>query len=299
MKVGRLVINMIARGSRKSTLKRRAEFPPYGKYEEKIDIPYIDDGNYHHKFDVVYGKEPSKHCCIIDIHGGSYIFGEHQDQYIFGDFFLKQGYDFVAVDYVPNDGTRKTKDIFDDLHVCFNYIFSHWKELGLEGDDLVITGDSAGGHMALTMAELLLSKEYAAELGYSFPEIKLIACLANCPVYDFVNIGVDNLAKSGMKRMFGPTYVDKKSFELLCPRTHIDLLTCPTFVSTCRNDFIRQQSVLLNEDMKNRNQMFEFFDVNSKDKKVGHVHNVLSPFDEEGTRVNQAMVDFIEKVRKL
>ena len=299
MKIGRFVVNVLKWNSYRSTLKRRKMYPPYeGKYDEKIDIPYIDDGNYNHKFDVLLAKENRKNCLIIDIHGGSYIFGEHMDQYAFGDYFLREGYDFISADYIPNDGkTRSIKDLFDDLYHMIKYVFSHQKELGIADECVAITGDSAGGHMALTLAELFLDKEYAKEAGYEMPEVKLIACLPNCPVYDFVNISDGQLTKSGQKRLFGPRYNDKELTALYCPKTHIDSLKCPTFVSTCKRDFLRAHSLMVKEDLDKRGVPCQLVDLDTDDKTTGHVHNVLHPFRPYSDQVNRAMVEFLEKYR--
>ena len=298
MKIGKFIINILKWNSYRGAKKRRKVDKPYGRYVERIDIPYIDDGNYHHKFDVMLGIEPRKKCCLIDIHGGSYIFGEHIDQYIFGEFFLRQGYDFISADYIPNDGKRRsTKDIFDDLYQFLKYVFSHQKELGIEGDDFVITGDSAGGHMALTVSQMLMDDNYMKKLGYEPLGVRPIACLANCPVYDFVNMSGPYLKKSGQKRLLGPSYNNQSLLKLLSPREHIDSLTCPLFVSTCMHDFLRSESHLIKKDMEKRSGVFEFFDLEIDDKSVGHVHNVLYPFRPHSVTVNQAMVDFIERNR--
>ena len=297
MKFGRLTVNALRYYTVKDTAKRRKINPPYGKHEELIDIPFINDGEYHHKIDVIYGDKPKKKCCIIDIHGGAYIACGHIDQYHFGSYFAKKGYDWVSCDYIVNDGTRSIKDMFDDLYACFLYIFSHLKELKLEDDDFVITGDSAGGHMALTMAELMCDKEYAKKVGYEFPDVKIKACLVNCPVYDFVHIGDNSLTNSGKKRMFGETYKDKKLFELFSPRHNIKSLTCPLFVSTGKKDFLRAESLKVPDDMKGRDNLFQFIDL-YVDKAV-HVHNVVNPLEEEGVYINDQMVDFIEKARNL
>ena len=298
MKVGRLIVNFLKHNSYKSALKRRKMYPPYGKYDEEIDIPYIDDGNYNHKFDIMRAKENRKNCVIIDIHGGSYIFGEHIDQYVFGDYFLREGYDFISADYIPVDGkTRNYTDIFDDLYQFLKYVFSHQKELKIEGEDVVITGDSAGGHLTLSLCELLLDEKYAKELGYELPKIKLVACMPNCPVYDFVNLTDGYLTKSGQKRILGPAYKDKGLKNKYCPRVHIDSLTCPTFVSTCKRDFLRSHSLLLAEDLKKKGIMYQLIDLDTDDKTTGHVHNVLHPFRPYSDIVNRAMVEFIEKAR--
>ena len=299
MRIGKIVINYLKWRSYRSALDRRKMYPPYGKYEERVDVPYVDDGIYFHKFDIMWAKEKRKNCVIIDIHGGSYIFGEHIDQYVFGDYFLREGYDFISADYIPNDGkTRSIKDTFDDLYHFFLYVFTHQKELKIENEPVVITGDSAGGHMALTMCELLLDEKFAKEAGYDFPKVNVIACLANCPVYDFINISKGNLTRSGEKRLFGPQYKNEELKRMFDPRTHLESLTCPTFVSTCKRDFLRSHSLLLNEELNKTNVVHEIVDLDTDDKTTGHVHNVLHPFRPFSDQVNRAMVEFIEKVRR-
>ena len=194
-----------------------------------------------------------------------------------------------------NNGKMSIMDQVDDIVNNLKYVYSHLKELGLEGDNFVITGDSAGGHFALSMTEMLLDKEYAKEVGYEMPDIKPIAVLANCPVYNFSHMGEGVLTNLAMKRMFGPSYKNKKMFELLCPQTHLDSLTCPVFVSTCKKDFIRIYSELLTKDMEGRKNLFEIVDIDSDDKRVGHVHNVIDVNLPESEQVNDAMRAFIEK----
>ena len=194
---------------------------------------------------------------------------------------------------ITYNGKTSTKDILDQCAACLNYVFSHQKELNIEGDSFAITGDSAGGHLALSMAEAICDKEYAKELGYEFPDIKLVAVLANCPVYDFVHVGDGSLSSSGMKRLFGPTYKDKKTFELICPKTHFASLKCPVFVSTCSQDFLRWHSLNLKEDLEKNNHNHQFIDITSDEKGVGHVHNVLHPEHKLAIEVNNAMMEFI------
>ena len=299
MKIGRFIVNILKRNSYKSTLKRRKIYPPHGVFKEKINVPYIDDGNLQHTFDIYYAnKENKKNCLIFDIHGGAYIFGEHQDNYNFAYVFVEQGYDVVTVDYEPNDGTMDTKQLVDDIAQNIKHVLEHKKELEIDYDCVVITGDSAGGHFALLFAELLLDPKYAKELGYEFPKTNVIACLPNCPVYNFTHIGDGSLSSSGMKRMFGPNYKDTKAFELLDPKAHLKSLTCPVFVSTCKQDFLRAQSYELEKDIKEQGNLFELLDINTDEKGIGHVHNVLHPENPYGKQVNDAMMNFIEKARK-
>ncbi len=295
MKVNGLMVKILRKQILGQIKRRRKGYPPHGEFTEYLNIPYINDGNPQHTFDIFLAKENRKSICIIDIHGGSYIFGHHQDNYPFAYVFLKEGFDVVTLDYQPNDGKMDTKDLIDDVAKNINYLFAHLKEYNLENDQFVISGDSAGGHIALTITEALLDKEYAKELGYEFSNINIKACLVNGPVYDFVHIGEGAMTNSGMKRMFGPNYLDKEAFALICPKTHLSSLTCPLFVSTCKNDFLRLQSLVLNEDMKVKNNKFKFVDLDCDDKKVGHVHNVIATQLPESIEVNKAMMVFIEE----
>lgn len=297
MKVGRLIVNILKLTSIDGTKKRRKTYPPIDKYEGKLNVPYIDDKKHEHTFDIFYAKENRKNCLIFDIHGGGYIFGDHYDNYPFAFEFVKEGYDVVTVDYRLNDGKINIKEQCDDIAECIKYVLTHRKELDIEDEPIAITGDSAGGHFAMLFSEALLDKEFAKELGYEFPKEKVVACLMNCPVYDFAHIGDDNLSNSGMKRMFGPNYKDRKAMELVCPKVHVKSLTCPVFVSTCKHDFLRVQSLMLKEDMKGRDD-FEFVDIYVDEKHVGHVHNVLHIGHPLADKVNQAMVAFIDKYLK-
>ena len=300
MKIGRFIVNLLRHNSYTATLKRRKHYPSFDLFERKLNIPYINDNNPYHTFDIFYGNsEKKKNCCVIDIHGGAYIFGEHFDNYILGVPFLEQGYDFVTIDYVHNDGTKDTIDLANDIYKNIKYLLDNKKELNIENDVFVLTGDSAGGHFALLFSELIKDEGFAKELGYEFKDMNLIACLANCPVYDFAHISEGNLTRSGMKRMFGPNYNDQKAFELLCPRVHLSSLNLPVLTSTCKKDFLRSQSLLLREEFKDKPYPFKFVDIQSGRKGIGHVHNVLHPEYEESIEVNNAMIAFIESNLKL
>lgn len=295
MKLGKLILNIlkIKVSHENATKCRKLIFDK--KYNPKRDIPYIDDGNNYHKFDLYYTPvKDKKNCLVIDIHGGAYIFGHREENYTFGTVFLDAGFDFISIDYIPNDGKHSINDIVDQCVKCISYIATHLEEYGFNKDyKIVLTGDSAGGHLASTITELFLDKEYAGLLGYELPYLNIKALAINCPVFRFVDLGTDALSKSGLKRMLGPDYGDKEKAKLICPATHIDSLSVPLFVSTSKNDFIRTigaESVL--PYMKD-NKDFEYLYI--EDESAGHVHNILDITTEASKKVNQAMIDFFAK----
>ncbi len=298
MKLGKLVLNILKIKVQKENRAKVKKTIFLSKYNPQYDIPYIDDGVDAHKFDLYFSPNKKKNCLIIDIHGGAYIFGHRRENYTFGTVFLDAGYDFASIDYIVNDGKRNTSDLIDDCVKCVSYIATHLEELGFNKDiKIAITGDSAGGHLALTVSEIFLDKTYQKELGYDLPHINLIGVMVNCPVFNYLPLAFDSLNKKGMIRMFGPKALDKEERKKYCPNVHIASLSVPLFASTCKNDFLRKsESLTLKEVMNKRPNKFIFIDLDTDDKAIGHVHNILDITTKEAQEVNNGMIHFLDEL---
>ena len=293
MKVGKLLVNLMKIGIEKQVLKRK-KLQDLSGFDIEYNIPYLNDGDDYHVFDYVHAKGNKRNICIIDIHGGSYMFCRCHDNLYYASKYAEQGYDVVCLDYRPNDGkSRSTKDLIDDAVKGLIFVFNHKKDLGLENHRFVLTGDSAGGHISLLIAEAISDKQFANELGYDFNNVKIDCVLVNSPAYDFVNLGRESLTKSGLKRMFGPRYNDEQLNKLISPKEHIESLNMPIFVSTSKLDFIRTETMKLKQDLGRLNLLHEFIDIDSDDQLAIHVHNVIYPDTEESIKVNVAMMGFI------
>ena len=298
MKAGRTAVNLL-KTVLQITDAQRMKGQTIPSMECKLNIPYIDDGDDQHKFDVLYA--PNAKITVIDIHGGSYIMGHRRNNHFFGSKFVEAGFNFISLDYKPNDGNHGVEDLLNDCLTGIKYIFAHQKELGLKDNKFSLTGDSAGGHLVLMLTLLNDSEKLRSTLNMKFKPFPICGSLVNCPVYEFDHLGygVDQaeLTKQGAKRLFGPIYIINEQYRReLSPSTYIKELKTPLFVSTCKNDFLRQHSHRLNEDLTNMNYPnFVYIDIYSDDKKIGHVHNVLEPEYKEGKYINQSMIDFIKK----
>ena len=297
MKIGALPIIYIKKRLERIIRRARKGFKVDENLKVKFNIPYINDGNDYHKIDVYYATKKKKNRCIIDIHGGAYLFGNRLNNYHFAKFFLEKGFDVITVDYIPNINKRGTMDIVNDVATALEYVASHLKELDLENDDFVMCGDSAGGHLALLFTEMINDDKYRRTVTTRQFNLPVKALLLNCPVYDYLHLGEDSLLKTGQRYMFGPNYQDKIERALIDPRTHIESLSTPLFLSTCRNDFIRKESLTLHDDLEKNNYSHTFIDIDSSNKKVGHVHNIMDMTLEESKIINNAMIDFVNSTR--
>lgn len=260
------------------------------------DVDALSDGMFCHQIDV-YHPAPEKRInkTVLDIHGGAYIYSNRKNNKAFAGVFLEKGFNVVTMDY-PLNG-KKGIDCRTQITVLakqLRYVWDHAEELGLNREAFFLTGDSAGGHYCLLLAEMVCDPDLAASFGVDLSGIKLKAVAPSCPVYDFVRIVSDkrSLTKGGKRFMFGKTYSQEGFATSLCPKTHLSSLNIPLFLSSCTRDFLRQESLDLAEDLKATSLPHEFIFVESDDSAVNHIHNVVYPNHPESIRVNDAMVAF-------
>ena len=260
--------------------------------DKRIGIPYVEDGDPAQVLDVYYAdKALRKNAVLIDIHGGFYVAGRRENNRNFASVFLKEGYDVILLEYRLNDGIRDVSDELADCSAGLDYLTVHAEELGLNRERMFLTGDSAGGHLALYMAEGAENESMPIR-----PKAFVSrGALLNCPAYDFATFGeADSFSKSALEWFIGPRFQDKEWMKSMSPRTFIDSYHSPLFVSTCTNDFIRSQSLLIKADCDSLARPLEFVDIVSDDKRVTHVHNVVDPSLPESREVNSKMVAFMD-----
>ena len=296
MKIPGFALSLMAKNFEKRAAKNRPEIFANLQYDHKLDVNYAGDGNDKHCFDAFFAEKDKRlGKLIIDVHGGAYILSTRKENYIFGKVFLEQGFDFIAVDYRLNDGSLSVADQISDCVACINYITDHAKDLGIEGDEIYLTGDSAGGHFALLLAEMANNDELCDKMGLKFHAFKPKAVLVNCTVFDLVaSTQAKAMTNGARRRMFGPRVDDIELARLYSPKEHFGDLKLPVFASTCRREFLRNESLQLSKALEGRDD-FEFIDIDSDDKQVDHVHNVNFPDLPESIRVNSGMIEFMKK----
>ena len=260
---------------------------------KKIGVQYVNDGTAAQVLDIYYADAAvRKNAVLIDIHGGFYVAGLRQNNRYFASPFLKEGYDVVLVEYRLNDGKLDVASELADCAAALDYITLNADELGLNKDRMFITGDSAGGHLALYMAEG--SEDHSIPV---HPEhFKAKGALLNCPAYNFAAFGdSDMYTKNCLLWFLGPRYDDKEWMKSMSPRTYLQSYSGPIFLSTCTNDFIRGESLKLKADCESLGRPLVFVDIESDDKKIGHVHNVSYPDLPESQLVNSRMIEFMNQ----
>ena len=289
-KVTRPMLKMLVSGINKVSTE-----PAYAdSLDKRLDVPYVENGTPSQVLDIYLASpDKRKDAVLIDIHGGFYVAGKRQNNRRFASVFLNEGYDVVLVEYRVNDGVTDVSDELADCAAALDYLAIHAGELGLDHRRMFLTGDSAGGHLALYMAEAAEDTSMPIR-----PEVfKPQGVMLNCPAYDFASFAkAEGFTKGALAWFIGPRYADRQWLDSVSPRTFIGSYSGPLFVSTCKNDFIRAQSHLIKSDCDSLGRKIEFMDIDSRDRKVGHVHNVINQDLPESQEVNGRMIAFMDSI---
>jgi len=101
------------------------------------------------------GFQPNdKRSCFLVIHGGGWVGGESRRMYPFADHFAKQGMVGMSLEYRLFN-KAKGITVFDcvkDGRSAVRFIRSHAQTLGINPQEIIVCGGSAGGHVALGTA---------------------------------------------------------------------------------------------------------------------------------------------------
>lgn len=287
IKVTKPMLRMIVSGSNMVSTE-----PAYAdSLEKRIGIPYVSDGTPSQVIDIYYApEEVRRNAVLIDIHGGFYVAGKRENNRKFASMFLREGYDVALLEYRVNDGNTDVSDELGDCAAALDFLASNAASLRLNKERMFLTGDSAGGHLALYMAEG--AQDVAVPVR---PKVfKPRGVLLNCPAYDFASFASgDGFTEEALAWFIGPRYQDRAYLESLSPRTYISSFSGSLFVSTSKHDFIRGQALMLKADCDSLGRSLDFIDIDSDNKKAGHVHNVIDLDLPESQTVNGKMLEFL------
>jgi len=297
MKINRFIVQRIAAWMERGNEKRRKRTKLDHGSQSLYDINYVKDGDPHHCFDLLKADSPNRlNRLIVDLHGGAYIYGTRKNNHAFASFFRSLGYDVCLGDYDLVAGDVTVENQIHDCTLLIKYLREHVRELGIEADDVFLSGDSSGGHLALLLAEAFSDPFLAAQLKIELHGLSIKAVLVNCPVYDFAEVTGKSLCTAGAARyVFGPHFSEEPWFRKFSPRTYLKQLKVPLFFSSSRHDPLLREAKKLECDLQKSSLPYEFVYIRERGPKTGHIHNVSFPDTTEARRVNLAMATFMDK----
>jgi acetyl esterase/lipase len=138
------------------------------------------------KLDVYRPRSGATNCPVLfEIHGGGWIIGTKNEQGI--PMMLRmaaQGWVCVAVDYRLSPHATYPDHLLD-LKKALAWIRAHVAEYGGNPDFVVVTGQSAGGHLSSLVALTANRPEY--QPGFERVDTSVAGCVSFYGVYDFTD----------------------------------------------------------------------------------------------------------------
>lgn len=283
----------------KSDKKRMATQTPPENVVKVKDVEYLNDGNPYHKFDVFYpeGTIPKEGLpVIIDIHGGGWMYASKDLNEYYCMELANKGYCVFSISYrlVPDVTVyEQIKDCTDALA----YINSNMKNYPANKKTVMLTGDSAGGQLALYSTILNNNPDAREIFGTVDTKLNIKCLLLTSPV---------TYAKSGgwfsiyTKKMWGKDYKAKAAYNYMDLDEIMELANNmpPTYFITSSGDTLaHDQTVNAYNYFADKGYECEIQDFTDlrEGKKLPHVFSVLDPFDEYGQKAINNALDYYQK----
>lgn len=107
-----------------------------------------------HVFQPEGWKASDKRACFITIHGGGWTGMGPERMFSFADHFAKLGLVSISVQYRLASAKTNTTvfDCVKDVRSAVRYVKAHASELGIDPGKIIVSGGSAGGHLAASTA---------------------------------------------------------------------------------------------------------------------------------------------------
>jgi acetyl esterase/lipase len=162
-------------------------FPIRHPEVERIrDIVYTRAAGLNLKLDIYRHRSQPKNCpTLLQIHGGGWIIGSKNEQGL--PLMLQmasRSWVCVSVDYRLSPHAT-FPDHLIDVKRAIEWIRAHGAEYGANPDFLVVTGGSAGGHLAALTALTANDPDY--QPGFETADTSVNACVPFYGVYDFTD----------------------------------------------------------------------------------------------------------------
>lgn len=275
--------------------KHEKQTPP--DVEMIKDIPYIDDGNLYHLLDVYYPQGTTadeKLPVIIDIHGGGWMYATKDLNEYYCRALADRGFVVFNLSYrlVPD---VTVDEQLQDVAYALKWINENMTSYPCDTENILLTGDSAGGMLSIYSEVLLQSEELREVFDVVDAGIDIDALVLTSPVA-YMKDGAISIYT---KLLWGTDYKDKKTYDYMNLDEIIDYAQLPpTYLITSSGDSLaHDQTLKANELLQSKGVQTVLKDYDKfNGKSLPHVFSILEPFDEIGASTIDDAVEFYRNV---
>lgn len=169
-------------------------------------------------------KGRDKYPVLVDVHGGGWITGDKYWRRGLNRAFADMGLCVIS----PNYGLSprfKYPECVNHLFDCFKWICDHAEERRLDLDNVLITGDSAGGQLACLVLAIQNNAEVKARIGAVDSPLRFKGGMLVCGAYDPDSMAKNILSNKLFLEMtgYGRKHLREfKDYDLMNPVNFVD-----------------------------------------------------------------------------
>ncbi|MEG2451150.1 MAG: alpha/beta hydrolase, partial [Clostridia bacterium] len=244
-------------------------------------------------------KKSGKYPVCFEIHGGGFVAGDKEYRRAQSGWLAKNGYFVVNANYALSPEYKFPEGAIN-LVKALNWVGENAEKLNLDLNNMVVTGDSAGGYYSALLASICNSKDLQKRIGVS-TDLKFRAAVFICGIYDVV---------SALDRKMPFNLTDKICFDFSGVHTNgfatyqwkdlcspLDLVTKDfpiSFVSYANKDiFCKGQGQVFIEKLKKEGVHVESFN----SKKLLDNHCFSLGWKSKASRENNRLIeDFLKRI---
>jgi acetyl esterase/lipase len=279
--------------------QKHAQQTPPDDVTQISDIPYVDDSNHYHMLDVMYpdsASDTDKLPVIIDIHGGGWMYADKDLNDYYCMALADRGYVVFNVSYrlVPD---VTVDEQLQDISNALKWIEENMQNYPCDTSNIMLTGDSAGGQLAIYSAVLMQSEELRNIFGTTDVNLDLTALVLTSPVSYMKNGGYFSIYT---KPLWGTNYKEKATYNYMDLDEIIDYADNmpPTYLITSSGDTLaNKQTHRAYELLQSKGVKCEIADYGKEEfgESLPHVFSVLYPFDDAGKTAIDSALNFYQE----
>lgn len=263
------------------------------------DIPYADDGLRAHLLDLYLPHDARLRNgrttpVFIDIHGGAFVYGYKELNRNFCTHLAERGFAVFSLNYRPVPQTDFLGQL-EDVERALSWIKEHAVDYPIDAGNVFITGDSAGGCLALFACLVECDADFARSLGVEAAGLPVKGGVFESGVFavsDYADGSEGPFAWGDVREITGADFFsvlrrigpEGLTFDALASRT-----LPPLFFVTSGDDFVQSETLGFAAALAKAHRPFELHDWPiGKAQSLGHVFPVcMTWLDESRTTLGQ------------
>ena len=273
------------------------------------DIAYVDDGLRAHKLDLYLPHDALLRNgrvtpVYIDIHGGGFMYGYKELNRNFCTHLAQRGFAVFSVNYRLIPSTDFMGQLGDVL-TALTWIKNHLDEYPVSPDRIFLTGDSAGGTLALYALAVESDDQFAQMLGLKPAGLRPRGAAFVSGLFDlapYVSVDTEDRQPSSsptddlamVAPSFFRSFVHAGGDQAADLTTMVDMVHLPpVFLNTSADDFLQGDALKLAEILCRKGRDFELHDPRpNRLQTLGHVYPVAMTWLEESRQALDQIHDF-------